>query len=116
MPYSLFLLLRSPDISWKSKLKAGLILAAVAFYILDPWDVIPDFIPFVGWIDDLVVLPIIMSLASKIVPEVNLSQLRQQARSSTKRVMFWTIAGFIGLVLAGLTTLGLLIFLLIKVL
>jgi uncharacterized membrane protein YkvA (DUF1232 family) len=114
MPYSLFLLLRNSNISWKTKLKAGLILAAVTFYVLDPWDMIPDFIPFIGWIDDLVILPLIMSLADKIVPEVRLSQIRQKARSDTKRMMLWTVAGIIGFILISLTTLGLVIALAIK--
>ncbi len=113
-PYSLFLLLRDPNISWKSKLKAGLMLLAVAFYVLDPWDMIPDFIPFIGWLDDLVVLPAMMAVADKIVPEVKVSQIRQRARSTTKRVMFWTLTCIIGLILISLTTLGLVITLAIK--
>ncbi len=114
MPYSLFLLLRNPGFSWKSKLKAGLILAAVAFYILDPWDVIPDFIPIIGWLDDLVVFPIIMAVAGKIVPEVNIAQIQQTARSTTRKMMFLTAACIIGLVLLAASTLGLLITLAIK--
>jgi uncharacterized membrane protein YkvA (DUF1232 family) len=113
-PYSLFLILRNPEISWKSKLKAILILAATGFYILDPWDLVSDFIPFIGWLDDLIILPAGMAIADRIVPEVSLSQIRHKARSTTKRVIFWTIACAIGLVFISLAILGLLITLAIK--
>jgi uncharacterized membrane protein YkvA (DUF1232 family) len=104
MPYSLFLLLRNPGFSWKSKLKAGLILAAAAFYVLYPWDMAPDFIPFIGWLDDLVVFPIIMAVAGKIVPEVNIAQIQQTARSTARRVMLVTALCIIGMVLFAAST------------
>jgi len=113
-PYSLFLLLRDPQIFWKTKLKAGLILAGVAFYILNPADLIPDVIPFTGWLDDLVIVPTIMAIAGKIVPEVDIAQIRNTARNNTKRIMFWTVAAFTTLMLIGLSTLGLLIYWIIK--
>jgi uncharacterized membrane protein YkvA (DUF1232 family) len=113
-PYSLWLVIRDPDIPWQAKLKAGLILAGVSFYILDPWDIIPDFIPFIGWIDDLIILPLMMMAAGKIVPEVNFVQLRKKARSTAKRVMLWTAVTVGGLALVSLATLGLVIYLVIK--
>jgi uncharacterized membrane protein YkvA (DUF1232 family) len=113
-PYSLYLLLRDPHIDWKVKLKAGLILAAVTFYILNPADLIPDFTPVLGWIDDLVIVPLAMALAAKVVPGVNLAEIRQRARAKTRRVMLWTIA-FIGvMVVISLSTLGLVIYLAIR--
>ncbi|MBB4053446.1 uncharacterized membrane protein YkvA (DUF1232 family) [Devosia subaequoris] len=33
----------------------------VAFYLLNPFDIVPDFIPFAGWIDDLVLVPMMVS-------------------------------------------------------
>jgi uncharacterized membrane protein YkvA (DUF1232 family) len=113
-PYSLWLVIRDPEIPWQAKLKAGLILAGVSFYILDPWDIIPDFIPFIGWIDDLFILPLMMMAAGKIVPEVNFVQLRKKARSTAKRVMLWTAVAIGSLVLVSLATLGLVIYLVIK--
>jgi uncharacterized membrane protein YkvA (DUF1232 family) len=116
MPYSLFLLLRDPLVSWKARLKAGLILAAVAFYILDPMDIVPDFIPFTGWLDDLVIVPAVLAAAGKIVPEVNLAGITHKARSATRRMMLWTLVSIIGLIVTSLSMLGLLIFLIIKAL
>jgi uncharacterized membrane protein YkvA (DUF1232 family) len=113
-PYSLWLVIRNPDIGWQAKLKAGLILGGVSIYILDPWDIIPDFIPFVGWIDDLVIVPLMVTVAGKIVPEVNFVQLRKKARSSAKRVMLWTAVTIGSMVLVSLATLGLVIYLAVK--
>ena len=115
-PYSLYLLLKDPDISLKAKLKGGLILLAVAFYILDPWDIIPDVIPLVGWLDDLVVVPLIMSLVSRIVPEVNIIAIQNKARTRTRNAVLWTIAAILAMGIIGLTALGSLIYLVIKLL
>jgi len=35
--------------------------AFVAFYLVSPFDIIPDFIPFAGWADDLVLVPLMVS-------------------------------------------------------
>jgi uncharacterized membrane protein YkvA (DUF1232 family) len=113
-PYSLWLVIRDPDIPWQAKLKSGLILAGISFYILDPWDIIPDFIPFIGWIDDLVIVPIMMMAAGKIVREVNFVQLRNKACSTVKRVMVWTAVSVGGIILISLATLGLVIYLVVK--
>jgi uncharacterized membrane protein YkvA (DUF1232 family) len=113
-PYSLWLVIRDPSISWQSKLKAGLILAGVCFYVLDPWDLIPDYIPFIGWIDDLMVIPLMMLVAGKVVPEVNFTQLRNQSRYTAKRVMVWTAVTISSIVLISLATLGLVIYLVVK--
>jgi uncharacterized membrane protein YkvA (DUF1232 family) len=113
-PYSLYLILKDKEFSWKTKLKAGLILSAVTFYILDPFDIIPDYIPFIGLLDDLVIIPLVMVFASKIVPEVNFTQLRKNARSKAKRVMLWTGMTISGIILAGLSISGALIYLVVK--
>ena len=113
-PYSLYLLLRDPEISGKTKLKAGLILAAVAFYILNPMDLIPDITPALGWLDDLAIIPLAMVAAARLVPEINVAEIRLKARSNTKRIMFWTIAFVAGITLVSLSTLGLLIFLAVR--
>ena len=114
-PYSLWLVIRDPAISWQAKLKSCLILAGVCFYILDPWDLIPDYIPFIGWIDDLMVIPLMMLVAGKVVPEVNFTQLRNKSRTTARRVMVWTAVTVSGMVLLSLATLGLVIYLVIKV-
>ncbi len=114
MPYSLFLLFKDPQFSWKAKLKAGLIMAGLTFYILYPMDIIPDFIPFAGWLDDLIIIPLVMAAAGKIAPEVNLARIRQKARGNTKRIMLWTTVCIVGLLLSRMVWIGALVYFGIK--
>ena len=110
------MVLKDTHIGWKAKLKDVLVLLAVAFYILNPMDIIPDPTPFMGWIDDLLLIPAIMAVASRIIPEVNVAEIRQRARVTGRKVVFWTIFLISFLVLIGLSTLGLLIFMAIRAL
>ena len=69
---------------------------------------------FTRVLDDLVIIPAIFFLAGKIVPEVSLAEIRNKARSSTKRIMVWTFAVVIGLILLSLTMIGLAIYFAIR--
>lgn len=51
-------------------LAKGLVLASIAYVIL-PADVVADFIPVIGVLDDAIVLPFLLYLASKMIPELN---------------------------------------------
>jgi uncharacterized membrane protein YkvA (DUF1232 family) len=113
-PYSLYLLVNNPDISSKVKLKAGLILAVLVFYFLDPMDLVPDIVPLLGWLDDLVIVPLAMAVTGKVVPEINISDLRKKARSDTRRIIFWALMLVIAMMLISLSTIGLLIYLAIR--
>jgi uncharacterized membrane protein YkvA (DUF1232 family) len=113
-PYSLYLLIKNPDISWKVKLKAGLILAVLVFYFLNPMDVIPDIAPVLGWLDDFVIVPIAMAVTGKVIPEVNLSDLIKKARSDSRRVLFWALMVVIAMILISLSTIGLLIYIAVR--
>jgi uncharacterized membrane protein YkvA (DUF1232 family) len=114
-PYRLYLLIRDPDIPRKAKIKAALILLGVAFYILNPMDLIPEITPVIGWLDDLLIIPAVMALADKVVPEANIAGIRQKARSTTKRAMLGTVALIISIVLFSLASIGLLVYLAIKI-
>jgi uncharacterized membrane protein YkvA (DUF1232 family) len=48
------------------RLKALMLL--VPLYLLSPLDLIPDVIPFAGWLDDLVVIPLLVSLIVRLLP------------------------------------------------
>jgi uncharacterized membrane protein YkvA (DUF1232 family) len=61
---ALWKLFRHPDTPRTAKLVAVLVLA----YAVSPIDLIPDFIPVLGWIDDLVLLPLGIALAVKLTP------------------------------------------------
>ena len=64
-----------PDTPWYAKV---LILAVVA-YALSPIDLIPDFIPVLGYLDDLILLPLGIALAIRLVPPDVMAECRAKA-------------------------------------
>ncbi len=62
---------------WHAKLVAGLIVA----YALSPIDLIPDFIPILGFLDEIILLPAAIWLALKLVPRQVLLDARIQAQA-----------------------------------
>jgi uncharacterized membrane protein YkvA (DUF1232 family) len=65
-------------------LVARLVGAAVVAYALSPIDLIPDFIPVLGLIDDLVLLPLGIALCVKLVPPAVMAECRDKARASSE--------------------------------
>ena len=60
-------------------LKAAMVF--VVAYLVSPIDLIPDFIPFVGWVDDLILVPLMVSLIVKLLPiEVTGTRVRVTPR------------------------------------
>ena len=68
---------KHPDTPWTAKLMAAIVVA----YALSPIDLIPDFIPVLGYLDELFVLPLGIYLTLKLVPPHVLSQARNEADS-----------------------------------
>jgi hypothetical protein len=101
LPYSLLLIIKEPGVSTGSRIKAVLFIILPALYVLDPFDLIPDITPLLGWIDDLVVIPLAAFLAKKLVPEVNIARIHKRSTDSTRHLIMYTI---------GVILLGLLIF------
>ncbi len=77
---ALWLAARDPRVPWYAKAVAG----AVAAYALSPIDLIPDFIPVLGYLDDLVIVPLGILLAVKLVPSDVMAELRAEAAQRTK--------------------------------
>jgi uncharacterized membrane protein YkvA (DUF1232 family) len=73
--YALYLAYRDPRTPWYAKVAA----ACVAGYAFSPIDLIPDFIPVLGYLDDLVILPLGVALAIKLVPEQVMRESRERA-------------------------------------
>ena len=69
------LALKDPRTPWYAKAIAGL----VVFYALSPIDLIPDFIPVIGQLDDLIVVPLGLKLAAKLVPPPLMEEYTRQA-------------------------------------
>ncbi|MBY0274153.1 DUF1232 domain-containing protein [Candidatus Binatia bacterium] len=74
---ALYLAARHPGTPWYAKL----LVACVAAYALSPIDLIPDFIPLLGYADDALLLPIGMVLARWMVPGAVMHECRTQAES-----------------------------------
>ncbi len=61
---------------------AKFFLGAAIFYVLLPFDLIPDFIPILGQLDDLVIVPLLFFLALKNIPKDLLDEHRRQINST----------------------------------
>ena len=62
--YALYLAYRDPRVPWYARLLA----ACVVGYALSPIDLIPDFIPVLGYLDDLILVPLGIALVLKMIP------------------------------------------------
>ena len=73
---ALSLAARDPRVPWYAKAVA----AAVAAYALSPIDFIPDFIPVLGQLDDLILVPLGIWLVVKLIPASVMADLRARAK------------------------------------
>lgn len=72
---ALYLAARDPRVPWLAKVVA----AFVAAYALSPIDLIPDFIPVVGYLDDVILVPLGILLAVRLVPDDLMVEFRIEA-------------------------------------
>jgi uncharacterized membrane protein YkvA (DUF1232 family) len=63
---------------------AKVVAAAVAAYALSPIDLIPDLVPILGYLDDLLIVPVGIWAAVKLIPEQIMSDLRSRALDQQK--------------------------------
>ncbi|HWO41610.1 MAG TPA: YkvA family protein [Candidatus Eisenbacteria bacterium] len=75
---ALYLAYRDPRVPWYTKF----IIVCVVGYALSPIDLIPDPIPVLGYIDDLILLPLGIYLAIRMIPEEILTQCREKAAAA----------------------------------
>lgn len=73
--YALYLAARDPRVPWPAKAVAAITVA----YALSPIDLIPDFIPVIGHLDDLVLVPLGLALAIRLIPPPILAEHRAEA-------------------------------------
>lgn len=107
--YALYLAGRDPRVPWLAKL----VIALVVGYALSPIDLIPDFIPVLGYLDDLLLLPLGIWLAVRLVPPAVWADCRRRAADpaalpSSRRAAVVVVLIWLGLLaLVGLYTLRL---------
>jgi uncharacterized membrane protein YkvA (DUF1232 family) len=75
--YALYLACRDPRVPWYIKVLA----VGVVAYALSPIDLIPDFIPVLGYLDDLVIIPLGVVLVRWLIPRAVLVDCRQRAQA-----------------------------------
>ncbi len=99
-----------PDTPWLPKWIAVFVVA----YALSPIDLIPDFIPVLGYLDDVIILPLGILLAIRLMPPAVLAQCQDKAlaweQSQVKRPVSVTAAVFIVLIWIAVLTGALLAF------
>lgn len=74
--YALYLAARDPRVPWYAKLLAGVVVA----YAVSPVDLIPDFIPVIGLLDDMIIVPLGLGLALKMIPREVMEEHRREAK------------------------------------
>lgn len=94
--HTLYLAYRDPRVPWYARLYAAFVVG----YIFSPIDPIPDFIPLVGYLDELILVPVFVSLARRLIPAAVLAEHRSAATAMSGSVArkHWLAAGIIVLV------------------
>jgi uncharacterized membrane protein YkvA (DUF1232 family) len=78
--FALYLAARDPRTPWYAKL----LVAGIVAYAFSPIDLIPDFVPVLGYLDDLILIPAGIALAIRLVPASVLADCRAQAQEISK--------------------------------
>lgn len=72
---AVFLALKRKETPWYAKIVA----AIVVVYALSPIDLVPDFIPILGYLDDVIILPALIALTVKSIPKSVFAECRAQS-------------------------------------
>ena len=101
--YTLYFACRDPRTPWYAKAVTGFVVA----YALSPIDLIPDFIPVIGYLDDLVLVPLGIFVAVRLIPADVLADCRatahaQAAKPTDRRaaaviIAIWILAAVLAL-------------------
>jgi uncharacterized membrane protein YkvA (DUF1232 family) len=94
--HAVYLAARDPRVSWGAKALAF----AVAAYALSPIDLIPDFIPVLGYLDDLIIVPLGIALVLRVIPPEIMAEHRAAAEAAMQRPVSMAAAAVIAVVWA----------------
>lgn len=107
--YAIYLACKDPRVPWYARVFAGFVVA----YAFSPIDLIPDVIPILGYLDDLVLVPLGIILVLKMIPPVVLEECREKAEvlitqgkptsilAAIVIVAIWLLFGILGIVWIG---------------
>ena len=106
--YALYLAYKDPRVPWYAKALAACVVA----YAFSPIDLIPDPIPVLGYLDDLVLIPLGVVLVIRMIPSSVMAECQEEARKAMEEgkptnwvaagviVAIWLVLGAVGVVLA----------------
>lgn len=105
--YAIYLAYKDPRTPWYARLFA----ACVVGYAFSPIDLIPDPIPVLGYLDDLVLVPLGIAIALKMIPPPVLAECREKAREAMDqgKPTNWTAAAVIVAIWLFLTALAIVV-------
>ena len=91
--FTLYYAYRNPRTPWYAKIWGALVVA----YAFSPIDLIPDFIPVLGYLDDFILIPLGIAIARKLIPEDVLTESRARARDRVgqSRPVNWLVGGIV---------------------
>lgn len=93
---ALYLAYKRKDVPWHAKIFALIVVG----YAMSPIDLIPDFIPVLGYLDDLILIPLGIAIAVKLIPEKIMQECRDEAEKlfKDKKLNSWIAGGIILLI------------------
>ena len=94
--YALYLACKDPRVPWYARVLA----LCVVGYAFSPIDLIPDFIPILGHLDDLILIPLGVAAVIKLIPPPVVSESRDKAQAvlNQQKPTNWIAAGVIVLI------------------
>jgi uncharacterized membrane protein YkvA (DUF1232 family) len=113
-PYTIYLVLKDPAVSRGVKARAVIGLVLIFAYIVSPIDIIPDYIPLAGWLDDIVVVPLGLALVRIVTPGIDIVKTRARAHASVRRILLWTFFSLLTTILLGLLWFGLMVYFIVR--
>jgi len=75
--YTIYVAYKDPRVPWYAKAFAACIVA----YAFSPIDLIPDFIPILGYLDDIVLIPLGIALVLKMIPKAVIKECEEKAQA-----------------------------------
>jgi len=98
--YAVYLACRDPRVPWYGRVLA----ACIVGYAFSPIDLIPDFVPVFGYLDDLILIPLGIALLLKVIPSEVMAECREKAAISMAggKPRNWIAAAIIVLIWIGL--------------
>jgi uncharacterized membrane protein YkvA (DUF1232 family) len=91
--YAVYLACRDPRVPWYGRVLA----ACIVGYAFSPIDLIPDFVPVLGYLDDLILIPLGIALLLKVIPSEVMAECREKAAvaMASGKPTNWIAAGII---------------------